>query len=163
MQCSSTVRAPLAQRACTIASRRPARRTALRAVAFRTDNDSDATATPGFTADSAKQLLSSKTAEAGSALTDAATGLLATAQLKWEESDNKPAIVATGFAALFALYVTNGIVSTIDRLPVIHTVFELLGLGVTAWFAYKWFFVAGEREVIISEVKAWARDIGINL
>lgn len=33
-------------------------------------------------------------------------------QLKWEESDNKPAIVATGFAALFALYVTNGIVST---------------------------------------------------
>lgn len=55
---------------------------ALRAVAFRTDNDSDATATPGFTADSAKQLLSSKTAEAGSALTDAATGLLATAQAR---------------------------------------------------------------------------------
>ncbi|KAL4433085.1 hypothetical protein ABPG77_006512 [Micractinium sp. CCAP 211/92] len=163
MQCSAILSAPLAQRACTIASRRPARRTALRAVAFRTDKDSEPTTPPSFTADSAKQLLNSKTAEAGSALSDAATTLLATAQTKWEESDNKPAIVATGFAALFALYITNGIVSTIDRLPVVHTLFELLGVGVTAWFAYKWFFVPGEREVITSDVKAWARDIGINL
>lgn len=146
---------------------------ALRAVAFRTDKDSEPTTPPSFTADSAKQLLNSKTAEAGSALSDAATTLLATAQVrepgpgppgrrplgrargcragaarlsaqlvtagsgtttaqntcsaipqtppagpfhpaqtKWEESDNKPAIVATGFAALFALYITNGIVST---------------------------------------------------
>ncbi|KAL4428240.1 hypothetical protein ABPG75_002329 [Micractinium tetrahymenae] len=163
MQCSATLRAPLAQRACDIAARRPARRTALRTVAFRTDSDREPTTPPTFTADSAKQLLSSKSAEAGSALTAAATDLLATAQTKWEESDNKPAIVATGIAALFALYITNGIVSTIDRLPVFHTLFELLGVGVTAWFVYKWFFVAGEREAITSEVKAWASDIGIDL
>lgn len=34
------------------------------------------------------------------------------AAAKWEASDNKPGIVATGFAALLAIYVTSGVLST---------------------------------------------------
>lgn len=67
--------------ACTPTPCSPAA-AALRAVAFRTDKDSEPTTPPSFTADSAKQLLNSKTAEAGSALSDAATTLLATAQVR---------------------------------------------------------------------------------
>lgn len=33
-------------------------------------------------------------------------------QAKWEASDNKPGIVATGSAALFGLYLTSGVIST---------------------------------------------------
>ena len=34
------------------------------------------------------------------------------AQAKWEESDNKPGLVATGGAAFFGLYLISGLVNT---------------------------------------------------
>lgn len=52
---------------------------------------------------------------------------------------------------------------SVDRLPLIHTVFELLGLCVSMWFTYRWFFVAGEKEAITSTLSKITKDIGLDL
>ncbi|KAL4858817.1 Protein CURVATURE THYLAKOID 1A [Chlorella vulgaris] len=149
MICAASTRftAPLSRSAAV--SRRCVRKAVVRpvAIAFPTDSEE------------VTDLLKGKSSE----LQDKASETVSWAKAKWEASDNKPGIVATGSAALFGLYLTSGVISTIDRLPLMHTVFELLGLSVTAWFAYRWFFVAGEKEAITSQVSRITKDIGLDL
>jgi hypothetical protein len=150
MLCTATARfaaAPLGRTAAV--SRRSVRRAALKPVAVAFPNDSE----------EVKDLLKGKTTE----LQDKATEALSWAQAKWEASDSKPTIVASGAVALFGLYVLSGLLNTVDRLPLVHTVFELLGLCVSVWFTYRWFFVAGEKEAITSTLTKITKDIGLDL
>lgn len=84
-------------------------------------------------------------------------------QKYWEESDDKPTIVATGFGALLALYFLNSVVSALDKLPLISNAFELVGIVFSAWTAYRYFLVDGEKEKLNADVKAFASKIGIDL
>ena len=49
----------------------------------------------------------------------------------------------------------------VHHLPLLSTMFELEGLGVSAWFAYKWFFVAGEREAATREISSFVDKLGL--
>jgi len=82
---------------------------------------------------------------------------------KWEASDEKPTIIFFGFSALLALYFTNGIVGAVDKLPLLSTIFELIGMGFTGYTAYRFFLVPGEKETITSTVSSFAKKVGIDL
>ncbi|KAI7836679.1 hypothetical protein COHA_009455 [Chlorella ohadii] len=110
-----------------------------------------------------KDALQDVASDASAALQAKGQELLTYAQAKWEASDNKPGLVATGVVGLVGLYLVSGLVNTVDHLPLLNKLFELLGLGVSAWFAYRWFFVAGEREAITKEVSKVANKIGLDL
>ena len=84
-------------------------------------------------------------------------------QAKWEASDSKPQIVATGAAALVALYRAAGGVGSVDRLPVLPTFFELVGLAVSAWFAYRVVAFPEERASFKQSVIAFAASVGLEL
>ena len=81
----------------------------------------------------------------------------------WDASEEKPAIVATGFGALITLYFASTIVSAVDRLPLVSTVFELIGLTFTGWTAYRFFLVDGEKDKLISDAKGFASKVGVDL
>ena len=55
----------------------------------------------------------------------------------WEESEQKPTLVAIGAGALVALYLVDAVVSAVSRVPVLSTTMELVGLGFTAFTAYR--------------------------
>ena len=57
---------------------------------------------------------------------------------KWNKTEEKPAAVALTIAAFVALWVLNGIVGAVDRIPVVSGVLELVGIFVTAWFVYRY-------------------------
>lgn len=80
----------------------------------------------------------------------------------WEESEDKPTIVAVGFGAILALYFIDSIVSAVDRLPLISNAFELIGIAFSGWTAYR-YFLAGEKETMNKEVKNLASKVGIDL
>lgn len=50
---------------------------------------------------------------------------------------------------------------SVDHLPLFNKLFELLGLGVSGWFGYRWFFVAGEKEAIQREVAKITGKLGL--
>lgn len=41
--------------------------------------------------------------------------------------------MAIGVAALLALITASSVVDTIDRIPIVSTIIELIGIGVTGW------------------------------
>jgi hypothetical protein len=48
-------------------------------------------------------------------------------------------------------------------LPLFSVVFELIGLTFSGWTTYRLVAVEGEKEKLISQVKGFAKDIGLNL
>ena len=96
-------------------------------------------------------------------LNNGASDVASKVQAWWEASDEKPTIIAVGAGSLLALYFASSIIGAIDRLPLISTIFELIGLTFTGWTAYRYFLIDGEKEKMISQVKGFASKVGIEL
>ncbi|XP_035547306.1 protein CURVATURE THYLAKOID 1B, chloroplastic-like [Juglans regia] len=63
--------------------------------------------------------------------------MVRTAQEAWDKVEDKYAVSSLAVAGAVGLWVSTGMVSAIDRLPLIPGVLELVGIGYTGWFAYK--------------------------
>ena len=81
----------------------------------------------------------------------------------WDASEEKPSIIATGFGGLLVLYFANTIVTAVDRLPLISTSFELIGIFFSGWTAYRFFLVDGEKDKIVGDLKGFASKVGLDL
>lgn len=57
---------------------------------------------------------------------------------KWDKTEEKPALIGLVTASIVLLYVLNGIVSAVDKIPVISGMFELIGIFVSSWFVYRY-------------------------
>eukprot|EP00252_Welwitschia_mirabilis_P024240 TRINITY_DN711_c0_g1_i3.p1 TRINITY_DN711_c0_g1~~TRINITY_DN711_c0_g1_i3.p1 ORF type:complete len:154 (+),score=27.63 TRINITY_DN711_c0_g1_i3:128-589(+) len=49
-------------------------------------------------------------------------------QEAWDKTDDKLAIGGLGFAALIILWASTGLIAAIDRLPILPSAFELIGI-----------------------------------
>lgn len=66
-------------------------------------------------------------------------------QEKWDETEEKPAVVAITISAFIAIWAASGVVDAVDKLPVIGGLLELVGLLVTGWFAYRYLIFGPDR------------------
>jgi hypothetical protein len=81
----------------------------------------------------------------------------------WEQSEDKPTLIGIGAGSLLALYVANSVVSAVDHLPVFAGLFELIGIAFSAWTAYRFLFVPGEKEAMVGGAKTLVAKVGIKL
>lgn len=58
-------------------------------------------------------------------------------QDKWEATEEKPAVIAISIAAFLAIWTANGVITAVDKIPVISDLLELEGILVTGWFVYR--------------------------
>jgi hypothetical protein len=56
---------------------------------------------------------------------------------KWEETDDKPAVVTLGIYGLVGLVAANGVLKSIDGLPLIPDLLELVGIGFSGFYIYQ--------------------------
>ncbi|KAF5201638.1 Curvature thylakoid 1b protein [Thalictrum thalictroides] len=80
-------------------------------------------------------------------------------QEKWEKVEDKYAVTLIAVAGAVALWGSSGMISAIDRLPLVPGILELVGIGYTGWFAYKNLVFKPEREALLEKVKASYNDI----
>ena len=66
-------------------------------------------------------------------------------------------IVAVG--GVLALTTLLSVVNTIDRIPGLGNLAELIGLGATGWFVYRYYTVGADRDELLSGVKAFVAKI----
>lgn len=66
-------------------------------------------------------------------------------QVKWDKTDEKPAVVAITTAAFVGVWALSGVVDRIDKLPIIGGLLELVGLVVTSWFVYRYLVFGPDR------------------
>jgi hypothetical protein len=77
----------------------------------------------------------------------------------WEKTDDKPAVVVLGSAALVALIAANAVVSTVDRVPVLSSLMQLVGLIVSGWFTYRYLAFKPDREELLRNVDAYLTKV----
>ena len=56
---------------------------------------------------------------------------------KWEETDDKPAVITLGIYALVGLVAANGVLKSIEGLPLIPDLLELVGIGFSGFYVYQ--------------------------
>ncbi|XP_004494874.1 protein CURVATURE THYLAKOID 1B, chloroplastic-like [Cicer arietinum] len=96
---------------------------------------------------------------ATSDLSDSAPELIKTIQQAWDKVEDKYAVSAVAVAGGVALWGSAGLISAIDRLPLVPGVLEVVGIGYTGWFAYKNLLFKPEREALIRKIKETYKEI----
>ncbi|XP_072958417.1 protein CURVATURE THYLAKOID 1B, chloroplastic-like [Typha angustifolia] len=107
----------------------------------------------------ARNVISMATGETPSEVQTELPEIVKTVQDAWDKLEDKYAVTSLAFAGFVALWSTSGMISAIDRLPVVPGVLELVGIGYTGWFAYRNIIYKPEREALIAKVKGIYNDI----
>ena len=76
-------------------------------------------------------------------------------QEKWEAVENKPAAIIYATGAVAGVWVANSVVGAINALPLLPKVFELVGLGYSAWFTYRYLLFKSNREELVDDIEAY--------
>ncbi|GAV80526.1 LOW QUALITY PROTEIN: DUF4308 domain-containing protein [Cephalotus follicularis] len=79
--------------------------------------------------------------------------------IQWDKVEDKYALCSLAFAGVVALWGSTGMISAIDRLPLVPGVLELVGIGYTGWFAYKNLVFKPDREALLQKIKDSYKDI----
>ncbi|XP_061962379.1 protein CURVATURE THYLAKOID 1B, chloroplastic-like [Populus nigra] len=82
-----------------------------------------------------------------------------TVQEAWDKVEDKYAVSSLVVAGGVALWGSTGLISAIDRLPLIPGVLELVGIGYSGWFAYKNLVFKPDREALIAKIKDTYKEV----
>ncbi|KAL3639738.1 hypothetical protein CASFOL_014706 [Castilleja foliolosa] len=63
----------------------------------------------------------------------------------WDNSEDRVALIGLGFAGVVALWASINLLTAIDKLPVIPSVLELVGLLFSSWFTYRYLLFKPDR------------------
>ncbi|KAM0946859.1 putative cyanobacterial aminoacyl-tRNA synthetase, CAAD domain, protein CURVATURE THYLAKOID 1 [Dioscorea sansibarensis] len=73
----------------------------------------------------------------------------------WDQVEDKYALSSLGFVAAVGLWGSAGMISAIDRLPLVPGVLELVGIGYSGWFAYKNLVYKPDSFACANQVSLW--------
>ena len=73
---------------------------------------------------------------------------------KWEDTENKSAVITyvAGGAAL--VWLSGTVVGAINSIPVLPKVMELVGLGYSSWFVYRYVLYKDSRAELVEQFDA---------
>jgi CAAD domains of cyanobacterial aminoacyl-tRNA synthetase len=96
-------------------------------------------------------------------MTKQATEFLASlpSDVKKFYADNKSAVTTVGivFGTIVGLKLTLAVLSAINEIPLLAPTFEMVGLGYTAWFVWRYLFRAETRNELTSELNNFKSGI----
>ncbi|PAN48749.1 hypothetical protein PAHAL_9G402500 [Panicum hallii] len=78
---------------------------------------------------------------------------------EWDRIENKFAATSLAVAATLGMWSAGGVVSAIDRLPVVPGLMEVVGIGYSAWFAYRNMLFKPDRDAFFGKVMEFYEDI----
>jgi len=80
--------------------------------------------------------------ESAAALED----VLKKVQDAWEKTDDKVAISGLGVAGFVTLWAAAGLINAVDKLPLVPSLFEIVGILFSGWFVYRYLLFKPDRE-----------------
>ncbi|KAF8407065.1 hypothetical protein HHK36_006190 [Tetracentron sinense] len=64
---------------------------------------------------------------------------------QWDKSEDRIALVGLGFAAIVALWASANLITAIDKLPLIPSALEFIGILFSWWFIYRYLLFKPDR------------------
>ncbi|MCO5562594.1 hypothetical protein L7F22_016222 [Adiantum nelumboides] len=79
--------------------------------------------------------------------------LIADLKAKWDSIEDKTNVLVYGGGALVVLWLSSTIVGAVNSVPLLPKVLELVGLGYTGWFVYKYLLFKDSRKELVRDIE----------
>ncbi|CAK9176958.1 unnamed protein product [Ilex paraguariensis] len=81
---------------------------------------------------------------------------------KWDAIENKSTVVLYGGGAVVAVWLSAVIVDAFNSIPVFPKIMEVVGLGYTGWFIYRYLLFKSGRKELASDIEDLKKKIAGN-
>ncbi|GMQ08616.1 hypothetical protein CsSME_00052262 [Camellia sinensis var. sinensis] len=115
------------------------------------------TTSPKFTRQSRVAIVVKATGESSESSTS--LSIVKSVQNVWDSSENRLALIGLGFAAVVAVWASANLITAIDKLPLIPSAFEFIGILFSSWFIYRYLLFKPDREELLQTIKKSVSDI----
>ncbi|CAN8288226.1 unnamed protein product [Cochlearia groenlandica] len=85
--------------------------------------------------------------------------IVSSIQNVWDKSEDRLGLIGLSFAGIVALWSSLNLITAIDKLPVISSGFELIGILFSTWFTYRYLLFKPDREEISQIIKKSVAEI----
>lgn len=86
-------------------------------------------------------------------------GIVKSVKNIWDDSEDRLALVGLGFAALVAVWASANVITAVDKLPVVPSALEFVGILYSSWFVYRYLLLKPNREELFQIIKKSVGDI----
>lgn len=79
--------------------------------------------------------------------------LVADLKARWEAVENKSSVAIYAGGALVTLWLSSTIIGAVNSVPLLPKLLELIGLGYTGWFVYRYLLFKSSRKELVSDIE----------
>ncbi|KAL6911433.1 hypothetical protein ACP4OV_000238 [Aristida adscensionis] len=93
--------------------------------------------------------------------TSAASGdeLIEDLKAKWDAIEDKTTVLTYAGGAIVALWLSSVIVGAVNSVPLLPKLMELVGLGYTGWFVYRYLLFKESRKELAEDIESIKKKI----
>ncbi|CAL4998879.1 unnamed protein product [Urochloa decumbens] len=85
--------------------------------------------------------------------------LLSELRDKWDAMENKSSLLLYGSGAILAVWISLVVVGALDSVPLLPGLLELVGLGYSGWFVYRYLLFQENRKELANNLDALKKRI----
>ncbi|MQL41370.1 hypothetical protein EI012_26030, partial [Escherichia coli] len=78
---------------------------------------------------------------------------------KWDAVENKSTVLLYGGGAIFFVWLSSILVGAVNSVPLLPKILELVGLGYTGWFVYRYLLFKSSRKELATDIEALKKKI----
>ncbi|KAJ6791382.1 protein CURVATURE THYLAKOID 1A, chloroplastic-like [Iris pallida] len=78
---------------------------------------------------------------------------------KWDAIENKSTVFLYGGGAIVAVWLSSTLVGAINSVPLLPKIMELVGLGYTGWFVYRYLLFKSSRQELARDIEDLKKKI----
>ncbi|XP_027115342.1 protein CURVATURE THYLAKOID 1A, chloroplastic [Coffea eugenioides] len=87
------------------------------------------------------------------------TELLSDLKEKWDAVENKSTVIVYGGGAIVGVWLASIIIGAINSVPLLPKILELVGLGYTGWFVYRYLLFKSSRKELAEDIESLKKKI----
>ncbi|XP_009777893.1 protein CURVATURE THYLAKOID 1C, chloroplastic-like [Nicotiana tabacum] len=77
----------------------------------------------------------------------------------WDKPEDRVAVIGLGIAAIVGFWASSNLITAIDHLPLIPSVFEFVGILFSSWFVYRYLLFKPDRKELFQAINKSISDI----
>ncbi|KAL8208082.1 hypothetical protein R6Q57_007494 [Mikania cordata] len=78
---------------------------------------------------------------------------------KWDAVENKSTVIIYGGGGIVAIWLSSIIIGAINSVPLLPKILELVGLGYTGWFVYRYLLFKSSRKELATDIESIKKKI----
>ncbi|KAI4355178.1 hypothetical protein L6164_003974 [Bauhinia variegata] len=117
------------------------------------------TSLKSFSESRKSSLLQTRASSSEESSTVDASELFTDLKEKWDAVENKSTVLLYGGGAIVAIWLSSILVGAVNSVPLLPKILELVGLGYTGWFVYRYLLFKSSRKELATDIEAIKKKI----